>query len=250
MDRVIQAARVLTASSRAVAFTGAGVSAGSGISTFREPGGIWDRLPIEEYGTAQAFARDPEKVWELIGQLGRDLQVAQPNPAHLSLADLEARGLIRAVITQNIDGLHQRAGSRDVVEYHGTAASGGCTACGRSFGWEKLSEWPPAPRCPECDRILRPDVVLFGDPIPAGAAARADRLFAEADAVLAVGTSLEVAPASWLVMAAARRGVRVIVVDPSPSEVALQVASVVIALAAEVALPEVLDAIGDAEREG
>lgn len=243
MNPVQRAARILCESRRAVAFTGAGVSAASGIPTFRDPGGLWDRFPVEEYGTAAAFCRDPEKTWELFGALGRQLQAAEPNPGHRTLAELERRGLVRGVVTQNIDGLHQRAGSVEVIEYHGSAAAGTCPGCRRRVGPEELAGWPPAPRCVGCHRVLRPDVVLFGDPIPAAAAASADHLMLTADAVLAVGTSLEVAPASWLVVGAARRGARIIVVDPSPSAVARQLGTVIVDEPAETALPAVLGAI-------
>ncbi len=240
---IVEAAEVLATASCAVGFSGAGISAGSGIPTFREAHGIWTRYPVEEYGTADAFLRDPEKTWELFGNLAADLDTAVANPAHLAMAELETRGHLCAVVTQNIDGLHQRAGSVEVIEYHGNTATGHCPSCQRSFTLCELPPWPPAPRCPQCVEVIRPDVVLFGDPIPEAAARRAQELFTVSDAVLAVGSSLQVAPASWLLVAAANRGSAVIVVDPDPSEIAARAATVTLAGPAEEVLPALVAAL-------
>ncbi len=242
---IAEASKVFATASCAVGFSGAGISAGSGIPTFREADGIWTRYPIQEYGTADAFLRDPEKTWELFGNLAADLDAARPNPAHLAMAELESRGQLRAVVTQNIDGLHQRAGSVEVIEYHGNAATGRCPRCQRSFTLRELSPWPPAPRCPQCIEVIRPDVVLFGDPIPEAAARRAQELFTVCDAVLAVGSSLQVAPASWLVVAAAHRGSAVIVIDPEPSAIAASAATVMLEGPAEEILPAIVANLRD-----
>ncbi len=242
-DHVAAAAAILARASRTVAFTGAGISVASGISTFREENGIWARFPVEEYGTAEAFRRDPERVWELFGALEQELRRARPNPAHEALARLEALGRLAAVITQNIDGLHQRAGSRRVVEYHGTMASAHCPSCALAVRADEVPPWPPAPRCSACGAVLKPDVILFGDPIPFRALEESRELMAAADAVLAVGTTLEVAPASWLVLDASDRGVPVVVVDPRPSAVARGAATVLLEGPAEEALPALATAV-------
>jgi len=242
-DPVAAAAAILARATHAVAFTGAGISVASGISTFREEGGIWARFPVEEYGTGEAFHRDPERVWELFGALEGELRQARPNPAHEALARLESLGRLAAVITQNIDGLHQRAGSRRVVEYHGTMASAHCPSCGLTVRAGEIPPWPPAPRCPDCGTVLRPDVVLFGDAIPSAAVEASRELMAAADAVLAVGTTLEVAPASWLVLDASARGVPVIVVDPRPTAVARRAAGLLVEAPAEEALPAMVAAL-------
>ncbi len=236
-DPFRQAARILREGQPAVAFTGAGVSAASGIPTFRASDGIWARYPIEEYGTASAFRSDPERCWELFGPLGHQLEEAQPNPAHEGLARLEAIGLLQAVITQNIDGLHQRAGSSHVVEIHGTVETAHCPRCGERYRSGELPAWPPAPRCPSCRAVVRPDVVLFGDPMPVKAMEEAHELMEGAGAVLAVGTSLQVMPASWLVFEVARRKVPVILVDPRPSPEAWRAATVNLQAPAEDAIP-------------
>jgi NAD-dependent deacetylase len=244
-DPIAAAATALVRARYAVGFTGAGVSAASGIPTFRSEAGIWARYPVEEYGTAWAFARDAEKVWELLGSLCRDLSQVEPNPAHVALADLESMGRLRAVVTQNVDALHQRAGSRQVIEFHGTAETAHCLMCARLFTGDYHSGWPPAPRCPDCGAIIKPDVVLFGDPIPDHAARRAEEEFSRCDAVLAVGSTLEVAPASWLVSGAAWRGAEVVIVDPQPSPLAREAATVVVDRPAEDALPEIVAAVRD-----
>jgi NAD-dependent deacetylase len=239
-EAVDRAAKILTSASYAIGFTGAGVSAASGIPTFRAESGIWTRYPIEEYGTAEAFAHDPEKAWELFAALAPDLEAAQPNPAHGAMAELEAKGRLKALVTQNIDGLHQRAGSRHVIEFHGTCESGHCFECGRAFVMKELSAWPPAPRCPDCNAVVKPDVVLFGDLIPAQAMTSASAAFGRCDVVLAVGTSLQVPPASWLVLDAGERGKSIIIVDPEPSSYARRVATLTIAAPAEQVLPEIV----------
>jgi NAD-dependent deacetylase len=241
---ISRAATVLAGAGHAVGFTGAGISAASGIPTFRAESGIWTRFPMEEYGTAEAFVHDPEKAWELFGALAPDLEAAQPNPAHIAMAELEAKGIIKTVVTQNIDGLHQRAGSRHVIEFHGTCESGHCFGCGRELLMKELPAWPPAPRCPDCNTIVKPDVVLFGDQIPAQAMAGAGAAFARCDAVLAVGSSLQVPPASWLVIDAGDRGKSIIIVDPEPSSFARRVATITIVAPAEQALPEIVSQIG------
>lgn len=240
-ERLQRLAELLRTARPAVAFTGAGVSTASGLSTFRAQDGIWARFPIEEYGTAEAFQRDPERAWELFGAIEGEFEAARPNPAHQALAELEAMNLLEGVITQNIDGLHQRAGSQRVVEYHGTAETAHCPRCQRRFGRDALPPWPPAPRCPRCGVVVRPDVVLFGDPIPAEASREAEALLGHAGTVLVVGSTLEVMPASWLVVAASRRGSRIAVVDPKPSRVARELAELVIPRPAEEALPELVD---------
>src|SRR5579864_1633807 len=160
-----------------VVLTGAGISTESGIPDFRSPTGIWRRYDPMEYATIDAFHADPAKVWDFYGKRLAALAQAEPNDGHLALAELERRGWIDAVITQNVDGLHARAGSRNVVEVHGSIRTASCTTCGG---------------------VLRPDVVLFGELLPQKAIDRAIRLAAEAGLLLVVGSSLEVFPIAGL----------------------------------------------------
>jgi NAD-dependent deacetylase len=184
-----------------VVLTGAGISTESGIPDFRSPTGIWAEYDPMEYATISAFRRDPVKVWEFYALRFRVLTEAEPNPGHLALAELERRGIVRAVVTQNIDGLHQRAGSQDVVEVHGSIRSASCLACGETVPLEDVVaalETAPAPPCPRCGEILKPDVVMFGELLPESAMERASELARDAGVLLVVGSTLEVYPVAAL----------------------------------------------------
>jgi NAD-dependent deacetylase len=184
-----------------VVLTGAGVSTESGIPDFRSPTGIWTRYDPMEYATIDAFLRDPVKVWDFYAKRLEVLKAAEPNAAHVALAELERRGLVRALVTQNIDRLHERAGSRDVVEVHGSIRTSSCLDCGETVGFDGvvlLLADAPAPLCPRCARVLKPDVVMFGEPMPEAAIDRAYDLAREAALLLVVGSSLEVWPVAGL----------------------------------------------------
>ena len=184
-----------------VVLTGAGISTESGIPDFRSPSGIWAQYDPMEYATLSAFRRDPVKVWEFYALRFEVLTRAEPNAGHLALAELERRGLVRAVVTQNIDGLHARAGSQDVVEVHGSIRTSSCLACGARVPIEDVVgalETQPAPPCPECGEILKPDVVMFGELLPVDAIDRASALAREAGVLLVVGSTLEVYPVAAL----------------------------------------------------
>src|SRR5438132_7536815 len=175
-----------------VALTGAGISTESGIPDFRSPTGIWARYDPMEYATISAFRRDPVKVWAFYALRFDVLTRAEPNAGHLALAELERRGLLRAVVTQNIDGLHERAGSQDVVEVHGSIRTASCLACGARVPFAEVVsalEVAPAPPCPECGEILKPDVVMFGELLPVAAIDRATSLAREAGLLLVVGST-------------------------------------------------------------
>jgi NAD-dependent deacetylase len=182
----------------AVVLTGAGISTESGIPDFRSPSGIWAKYDPMEYATIDAFLADPAKVWDFYGKRLAVLGDAQPNDGHRALAELEEQGWIRAVITQNIDGLHQRAGSREVVEVHGSVREAECIHCHVRVPMEDAVASLPLPPCPECGEILKPGVVMFGELLPARAIERAEALAAEAGLLLVVGSSLEVHPVAGL----------------------------------------------------
>jgi NAD-dependent protein deacetylase/lipoamidase len=186
-----------------VVLTGAGISTESGIPDFRSPTGIWAEYDPMEYATIGAFRRDPVKVWEFYALRFEVLTMAEPNAGHVALAELERRGLVSAVVTQNIDGLHARAGSREVVEVHGSIRTSRCLECGERVALQRvvagLRDVPAAvPRCPRCGSILKPDVVMFGELLPAGAMERAVELAQGAGILLVVGSSLEVYPVAGL----------------------------------------------------
>ncbi len=198
-------AAVLRRYRRIVALTGAGISVESGIPDFRSPGGLWERFDPMEYAHIQAFRRNPAKVWTLLQEMDAVITAARPNPAHYALAELEARGLLLGIITQNVDNLHQAAGSRRVVEYHGNAQRFVCDTCRGVHPRESL-DFSQTPLYCLCGGLIRPDVVFFGEAIPPAAQAEADELAKACDLLLVIGTSGEVAPASYLPYTAKEHG--------------------------------------------
>ena len=178
-----------------VVLTGAGISTESGIPDFRSPTGIWAEYDPMEYATIDAFRRDPVKVWEFYGRRLEVLTTAEPNAGHRALAELERRDLVKAVVTQNIDGLHQRAGSQNVIEVHGSIRTASCLECGARVPLEYVAG---PPQCGTCGAILKPDVVMFGELLPVEAIDRAFDLAREAGLLLVVGSSLEVYPVAGL----------------------------------------------------
>jgi NAD-dependent deacetylase len=195
-----------------VVLTGAGISTESGIPDFRSPTGIWAEYDPMEYATIDAFRRDPEKVWEFYALRLGALAEAEPNAGHLALAELERRGLVQAVVTQNIDGLHQRAGSRDVIEVHGSIRTATCLECGETAPLDHA-----APRCPRCGAIMKPGVVMFGELLPEGAMERAAELARGAGLLLVVGSSLEVYPVAGLPDETLSAGGAVAIVNRGPT---------------------------------
>jgi NAD-dependent deacetylase len=186
-----------------VALTGAGVSVPSGIPDFRSPGtGLWENVDPMEVAHIDVFRRDPERFWLFYGDRFQTLEHKRPNRAHEALAELERAGFLDALVTQNIDQLHARAGSKELIEVHGTIAHSSCLRCGARYPLTEVrarqrADASSIPRC-DCGEPLKPDVVLFGEYLPADALRRAEQLAARADLLLCVGTSLEVFPVSQL----------------------------------------------------
>ena len=180
------------------ALTGAGVSVESGVPDFRSPRGVWARFPVEEYGTIEAFHRDPAKAWRLYRAIWEDVGGKEPNPAHLALARLEREGRLAGLVTQNIDNLHQKAGSRNVIEIHGDSRNLQCVRC----GWvgparvEELLASREVPLCPECGFPLKPNVVFFGEDVRGQP--EIEELLEGCDLMFVVGTSAQVYPANLL----------------------------------------------------
>jgi NAD-dependent deacetylase len=212
-------AQLLRAAGRCVALTGAGVSTESGIPDFRSPTGIWAQYDPMEYATIEAFESDPEKVWSFYALRYRALTEAEPNDAHLALAELERRGIVSAVITQNIDLLHERAGSRDVIEVHGSIRECVCLACGARYGLEdvlRMLEATAVPRC-TCGQVVKPGVVMFGELLEADAIDRAFQLARETKLLLVVGSTLEVQPVAGLPWETVTAGGEVAIVNLGPT---------------------------------
>jgi NAD-dependent deacetylase len=206
----------------AFVLTGAGVSVPSGIPDFRSPGtGIWEKVNPMEVAHIDVFRREPDRFWHFYADRFASLVTKQPNAAHEAIAELERRGLVRGVVTQNVDRLHRRAGSRNVIEVHGSIEWSVCPECGGRTALEKvletLAEHPGAPECPACIAPLKPDVVLFGEMLPEDAISEAYALAAEADLIVCVGSSLEVFPVASLPGVTRDGGGRIALVTQGPT---------------------------------
>lgn len=202
-DAVSKAAEIIRSAKKVIALTGAGISTESGIPDFRSREGLWQKYNPEEYATIEAFHENPEKVWRMLFDMF-DLTInARPNPGHLALAELEKMNLLDSIITQNIDNLHQQAGSKNVIEYHGNVSRLECLICRTKYDYadfdvENLVRTRTPPRCPACGVCLKPTVVFFGEMIPHEAMVRSQRLAQEADVVIVAGTSAVVYPAAGI----------------------------------------------------
>jgi len=220
-----QAAAWLRSARSVVAFTGAGISTESGLPDFRSPTGIWSRYDPNEF-SYQRFLSNPESrraYWRWGCEFYPLLRAAEPNAGHRTLADLERRGRLQGLVTQNIDGLHQRAGSRQVIELHGNALTVACLECGKEWPRSEVHRWLTElgiddPRCDVCAGLLKPKTISFGQAMPEAETRRAFLLAMECDLLFAVGTSLAVYPAAALVPAAKEAGARVVIVNRGPTE--------------------------------
>jgi NAD-dependent deacetylase len=214
-------AELLSGARSAVALTGAGVSVPSGIPDFRSPGtGLWEKVDPMEVAHISVFERDPGRFWRYYRPRFQTLGDKQPNAAHAALAELERRGLLAAVVTQNIDRLHRAAGSREVVEIHGSIDTSSCRECGASFGLERVEDLFDADGvaiCAECGGHVKPDVVLFGELLSEAAMARAQELAEGADLMLCVGSSLAVYPAAGLPELTRAAGGRLAIITKGPT---------------------------------
>ena len=204
-------AELIRSAGSVVALMGAGISVPSGIPDFRSPGtGLWENVNPMEVAHIDVFRRDPRRFWHFYGHRFTTLREKRPNGAHAALAELERRGALEAVVTQNIDGLHAAAGTRELIEVHGSISHSSCLECLRRYGLEdtraRLATDPDGvPRC-DCGQPLKPDVVLFGEYLPQEAMARAEDLAERADLLLCVGSSLEVYPVAGLPSVTLRAG--------------------------------------------
>jgi NAD-dependent deacetylase len=214
-ESLTQAAGLISRSGGAVALTGAGVSTESGIPDFRSRNGLWSRFDPLEYGTLGAFRRDPVRVWTMLAELLAIVD-ARPNAGHMAMAALEQLGWLHGIITQNIDGLHQKAGSRTVVEFHGSLATFSCPSCGRGFLLDKVLARPLPPRC-GCGAVLKPDVVFFDESIPPQALHQTEQLLARTEVLIVAGTSCQVAPASAIPRRFRQKGGAVIEINLEPA---------------------------------
>lgn len=216
--KIKRAAALLREAEHAVALTGAGASTPSGIPDFRTPGsGLWERADPMEIVSAHAFRRNPQAFYDWMRPLVKTLLAAEPNAGHRALAELEEAGYLKAVITQNIDDLHRRAGSREVLELHGHIREATCIRCYASVPTssllEKFLESGQPPRCPICGGVMKPNVVLFGEQLPIAVVNAALAHIRQADLMLVAGSSLEVMPAAHLPALVHESGGRLVVVN-------------------------------------
>lgn len=221
--------------------TGAGISAESGVPTFRGEEGLWKKFKPEELATVDAFLRNPELVWEWYQHRRQILSRVQPNPGHLALRDLEEKFDQFTLITQNIDGLHQKAGSRRVVELHGNIRRNRCLECGRIYETLSPAQETSVPRC-ECGGAIRPDVVWFGEALPPQALEEAFQVTSKCDVFLTVGTSAVVHPAASLPLLALQNGAYVAEINIEPTVITHQVNLFIRGKSGEI-LPRLVEAL-------
>ena len=216
------AAVLIRKAERAVVLTGAGISTPSGIPDFRSEGtGLWSRDEPLEVASLTTFRTAPERFFQWFQPLAGRIFTAQPNPAHLALAEFERSGHVRTIVTQNIDALHQKAGSKGVIELHGTLRTLSCTNCFQQFEADPFLqpyiETGKIPTCLNCNGILKPDVILFGEQLPQAAWYEAQRAARQCDLMVVAGSSLEVLPVAGLPMQALDRGAHLIIINNTPT---------------------------------
>lgn len=231
-------AELLLTLKNCVVLTGAGISAESGIPTFRSKDGLWEKYDPMVYASVEVFRRDPSKYWQIRGDFIRNYDTYRPNAAHRALVELEQMGIVRRVITQNIDGLHRKAGSRRVVEIHGSLREIICQQCGKTYLAPNIPEGNP-PHC-ECGGVLKPNTVLFGEQLPPEALEVAIRESSTCRVMLVIGTSAVVYPAAHLPAVAKQHGAKIVEIN---IERAFPDADHVVLEKAGTAMARILDAI-------
>lgn len=236
-----------------IALTGAGISVESGVPDFRSPGGLWDRFDPMEYATIEAFRANPVKVWTMLREMNAVVKSARPNRAHRGFAELERLGVLKMLVTQNIDDLHQKAGSQNVIEFHGNSRKLACLYCNRVFDadtverqMEETGVFPP--RCAHDGHILKPTVVLFGENIPADASATAFQEAERCDVILVVGTSATVFPASSIPIIARQHGAKVVEINRERTGLTDYVAHYSLCGNASDILSDLVECLGDPRR--
>ncbi|MGA2404680.1 MAG: NAD-dependent deacylase [Syntrophobacteraceae bacterium] len=239
MDKYHRFSELLLKSRHAIALTGAGISVESGIPDFRGKNGIWSKRDPFEYGHIDSFRANPAKVWKMLMEMGALVESVNPNEAHLGLGELEKLGIIKMVVTQNVDSLHQRGGSVNVVEFHGNFRRMHCDNCQKAYLRADISLVRLPPLC-SCGGPIRPDIVLFGEGIPPEAYSRAFEAAKKCDLMLVVGTSASVAPASQLPGIAKRNGAHVLEINPVASELTERITELHIMEPAAVAFRDIM----------
>lgn len=228
MDKIAVIAEWIQQSKYLVAFTGAGISTASGIPDFRSPeSGLWNGVDPDEVASIFGFRRNPQAFYDWVQPLVKTTKLALPNAAHLALFRLEQAGKLKAIITQNIDGLHSKAGNTTVYELHGNTRRATCIFCFSEFDAEpildKFIEDGEVPHCPKCNGVIKPNVILFGEQLPYEQLQGAKKVSREADLMFILGSSLEVAPASDIPLLAKRAGAKLVLINREPTALDAQV---------------------------
>ena len=244
-----RAAKDILSSKKTIAFTGAGISVESGIPDFRGKGGLWEKYDPEEYAHIHAFHENPERVWSMLKEMFSLVMGARPNPAHMGLAELERMGLLTCIVTQNVDGLHQSAGNRNVIEFHGSHKTLSCLKCSSKVEGTSLTIEDLPPRCSRCSSLLKPDVVFFGEPIPWQAQITSFEESRTCNLVLVIGTSAVVYPAASVPMTAKERGALVIEINKEPTALTGEVSDYLICGSAGEIIPLIVKEVKEMKRE-
>jgi NAD-dependent deacetylase len=234
------ASEIITAK-KVIALTGAGISVESGIAPFRGKGGLWEKYNPEEYAHIISFLTNPEKSWIMLKEMGEQIIKAKPNPAHYSLTRLEKIGKLDRIITQNVDNLHQQAGSKIVIEFHGNYKKLVCLECKNQYPFEKtkIKNIPPVPKC-DCGMILKPNVILYGETPPYQAMIESEKEANNCDVMLIIGTSAIVYPAANLPYKAYNNNASIIEINIEPSNFTSEISKYFIKGKASEALSEIV----------
>ncbi len=222
LESITKLAKMIVKATQTVVLTGAGISTESGIPDFRSPGGLWEKFAPEIYGNIRSFLKDPSKFWEMAEKIAPNLFNAKPNPGHYALAELENLNLIKAIITQNVDGLHQKAGSVLVYEVHGNIERFNCLGCNVSYQKNDIlkklkKEKHHPPSCDVCGAPLKPSAVLFGEQLPKFELYSSHALAEKSDLMIVAGSSLEVYPVSEFPLLNVKYGGKVVIINDLPT---------------------------------
>jgi len=238
-----RAAKDILHSKKTIALTGAGISVDSGIPAFRGSQGLWEKYDPDEYAHINAFYSNPDRVWIMLKEMFSLIMIAKPNPAHIGLAELERMGLLSSIITQNVDGLHQAAGSRNVIEFHGTHRTLSCLKCSTKIEGASLTLEDLPPHCSHCSSLLKPDVVFFGEPIPWEAQIRSLKETKSCSAMLVIGTSAVIYPAASIPITAKERSAIIIEINKEPTPLTNQISDYLISGSASEIIPAIVEEV-------
>jgi NAD-dependent protein deacetylase/lipoamidase len=245
MDDYRAVADLIKAKGSVVAFTGSGISVDSGIPTFRGGQGLWEKYDPMEYAHIDAFRRNPEKVWNMLREMAGVIFAAKPSAAHVALSDLEKKGFLKAIITQNVDGLHQVAGNSNVIEYHGNHRRLVCVGCSTKIDFtESEAGILPYPICERCFSPMKPDVVFFGEPIPMLDMIRANEEAKKCNVMFILGTSGVVYPAADLPYLAHSNGAKIVEINIDDTPFTTSISDFFFKENASDVLPKILEHMG------